>query len=68
MSSYHLKEKPSGSNANILAEKWMYCSALNESGKITNNGAIKKKKPNHKKLNKCNAKFYNLEVCDLVKP
>jgi hypothetical protein len=46
MSSYHLNEKPSGSSANIFDEKWMYCSALNESGKITNNGAIKKKKTN----------------------
>jgi hypothetical protein len=43
MSSYHLSEKPSGSSANIFAEKCMYCSALNESGKITNKGAIKKK-------------------------
>ena len=46
----------------------MYCSALNESGKITNKGAIKKKTQIHKKLNMCSAIFYNLKVCDLVMP
>jgi hypothetical protein len=50
MSSYHLKEKPSGSSASIFAEKWMYCSALNERGKITNNGAIKKKNTKPQKV------------------
>ena len=50
ISSYHLKENPSGSSANIFAEKWMYCSALNESGKITNNGAIKKKNTKKQKV------------------
>jgi len=43
ISSYHLSENASGSSAIIPAEKWMYCSALNESGSITNSGAIKKK-------------------------
>ena len=46
----------------------MYCSALNESGKITNKGAIKKKKTKPQKLNMCSAKFYNSKVCDLVMP
>ena len=43
ISLYHLREKPSGSNAHIFSEKWIYCSALNERGKITKSGAIKKK-------------------------
>jgi hypothetical protein len=34
----------------IFAEKWMYCSALNESGKITNKGAIKKKNTKPQKV------------------
>ena len=46
----------------------MYCSALNESGKIINNGAIKKKNTNHKKLNMCSAKFYNSMMYNLVMP
>ena len=44
MSSYHLSEKASGLSASISSEKCMYCSALNESGRITKSGAIKKKK------------------------
>jgi hypothetical protein len=40
---YHLKEKASGSRFFIPSEKTKNSSALNESGKITNKGAIKKK-------------------------
>ena len=38
------------------------------SGKITNNGAIKKKNYKNKKLNMYNAKFYNLFLYNLVMP
>ena len=44
MSLYHLKEKASGSKFFIPSEKTRNSSALKESGKITNNGAIRKKK------------------------
>ncbi len=44
MSSYHLKEKASGSNLFIPSEKTKNSSALNDNGNITNKGAIKKKK------------------------
>ena len=42
MSSYHLKEKASGSNLFIPSEKTKNYSALNDNGNITNKGAIKK--------------------------
>tara|TARA_B100000609_G_scaffold46180_1_gene35469 strand:- start:653 stop:838 length:186 start_codon:yes stop_codon:yes gene_type:complete len=40
----HLKENASGSRFFIPSEKLKNSSALNDKGKITNNGAIKKKK------------------------
>ena len=44
MSLYHLKEKASGSNLFIPSVITKNSSALNDNGKITNKGAIKKKK------------------------
>jgi hypothetical protein len=41
---YHLNEKASGSSLNIPSEKLKNISALKDNGKITNKGAIKKKK------------------------
>ena len=38
---YHFSEKL-GLSASISSEKCAYCSALNESGRITKSGAIKK--------------------------
>ena len=43
-SLYHLKENASGSRFFIPSEKTKNSSALNDKGKITNKGAIKKKK------------------------
>ena len=40
---YHLKENASGSRFFIPSEKLKNSSALNDKGKITNKGAIKKK-------------------------
>jgi hypothetical protein len=44
MSLYHLKEKASGSRLFIPSEKLKNSSALKDNGKITNKGAIRKKK------------------------
>ena len=44
ISLYHLSENASGSNLFIPSEKTKNSSALNDNGKITNKGAIKKKK------------------------
>jgi hypothetical protein len=41
---YHLIEKASGSSLNIPSEKLKNISELKDNGKITNKGAIKKKK------------------------
>ena len=42
MSLYHLRENASGSRFFIPSENTKNSSALNDSGKITNKGAIKK--------------------------
>ena len=44
MSLYHLKEKASGSSLFIPSVITKNSSALKDNGKITNKGAIKKKK------------------------
>ena len=43
MSWYHLKENASGSRRFIPSEKTKNSSALKDNGKITNNGATRKK-------------------------
>ena len=44
ISLYHLNEKASGSSLSIPSEKLKNISELKDNGKITNKGAIKKKK------------------------